>query len=173
MPYTSLRVGITAAILIGAPFIGEFRSGRGPTASAVERLCNLATEAIREAEPTRPPARVLAGTWGGEHVRLESTEHGGQLEFDCAHGSIEEPLSLDDEGRFSVKGTYLREHPGPLRPGREAGAHPATYSGEVHGTRMTLRVLLSGRSESESESDESIGPFALTFATTGRIRKCR
>ena len=174
MPYTSLRIGIAAAIVIGAPFIGligPLRSVRGPTAGAVERLCNLQTAAIEMADPDRLPAQVPAGTWGGEHVRLEATEHGGQLEFDCARGAIDEPLTLDDGGRFSVKGTYLREHPGPIRPGREAGARPATYSGEVHGTRMTLRVVLTG--SSESESDASIAPFALTLGTTGKIRKCR
>jgi hypothetical protein len=42
--------------------------------------------------------RVPNGEWGGEHVRLTVVETGGTIEFDCAHGNLDEPLVLDRSG---------------------------------------------------------------------------
>ena len=46
--------------------------------------------------------------WGGDHVRLEVTRNGAELEFDCATGTITEPLP-DTDGTFSLKGTFTPE----------------------------------------------------------------
>src|SRR5262249_24911263 len=47
---------------------------------------------------------VPNGTWGGDHVVLTVTDGGGTVEMDCAHGTLDHPLQLDDAGRFSVAG---------------------------------------------------------------------
>jgi hypothetical protein len=38
---------------------------------------------------------VTTGTWGGEHVFLEVSEKGADVEFDCARGQISQPIALE------------------------------------------------------------------------------
>ncbi len=97
---------------------------------------------------------------------MEVTPAEARLEWDCAHGSIEKPLALDEQGNFAVQGVYVRERPGPLRGGGQPPALRASYSGSVAKETMSLRVTLI-------ESDESIGTFSLTHGEPGRLRKCR
>src|SRR6266404_4607647 len=47
---------------------------------------------------------VAVGDWGGRHIRLSVTERGATIEYDCANGTIEEPLLLGRDGRFDVRG---------------------------------------------------------------------
>src|SRR6266581_6687653 len=84
------------------------------------------------------PRKAILGAWGGEHVLLEATQRGARLEFDCAHGSIDRRITLDSQGRFQVRGVFVREHHGPIRVGRELKSEPASYSGKVQGKNMTL-----------------------------------
>jgi len=115
-----------------------------------------------------PPAskqRVSAGTWGGTGIALEVTEAGGTLEYDCAHGTISEPILLDGEGRFDVKGAHYREHGGPVRDGETANGQPVRYTGQVRDEEMTLTVRPEGR-------DEVIGNYTLVRGRPGRVRKC-
>lgn len=109
---------------------------------------------------------LAQGTWGGDHISLEVTEGGAAIEYDCAHGTIDKQIMLDDQGKFSARGSYVREGPGPIRVGREAAELPATYSGTNDGKTLTLKVKLDA-------SDEEIGTFRLTYGMTGRIRKCK
>ncbi|MBA2338989.1 MAG: hypothetical protein H0V88_01215, partial [Pyrinomonadaceae bacterium] len=62
--------------------------------------------------------RVLKGMWGGQHVGMEVTAEGASIEYDCAHGTINEPLVTDRNGNFNSKGTYEVERPGPQRAGQ-------------------------------------------------------
>ena len=109
--------------------------------------------------------QLAIGIWGGEHIQMQVTESGAQIEYDCAHGSVDEPLALDREGRLDVKGTHVRERGGPVRRGDKPDSHPARYTGRVEGQTMTLTVTLT-------DSDESAGTFTLTQGEQGRIRKC-
>ena len=111
-------------------------------------------------------ASVSEGVWGGAHVRLNVREGGADVEFDCAHGSLGGPISLDAEGRFDVAGTYVREGPGPIRIGREPSARPARYTGRVEGRTMTLRVKFT-------DGDQASEAFTLTRGSEGRLWKCR
>jgi hypothetical protein len=105
-----------------------------------------------------------ANTWGGAHVRMEVTNDGATLEFDCATGSITEPLP--SEGKFSVKGTFTPEHGGPIRQNEASRTTPATYSGTIEGDTMDLRIEISGK-ETRVES------YKLVRGQAGRIVKCR
>ena len=111
-------------------------------------------------------ARLAAGEWGGEHVRVEVSDEGARIEFDAGRGVIERPITLDDEGRFSEAGTYTREGAGPLREGHEPKPQPALYSGVVRGKEMTLKITLT-------ETKQDIGPFTLTRGSRGRVWKIR
>ena len=106
----------------------------------------------------------LTGNWGGDHVGMQATDRGASLDFDCARGSIDGTSTPDEQGRFDVPGTYVREGPGPTSPDQLRGK-PARYSGKVEGKTMTLSVELSG-------TDVSIGTFTLVRDRLPRIRKC-
>jgi hypothetical protein len=110
-------------------------------------------------------SRVAVGEWGGEHVGLTVTNTGARLEFDCASGEISQPLTLDNDGRFSVEGVYTQERPGPVRIGDEPERKAARYSGRIAGKTMTLDVILI-------ESKKNIGTFMLTFGGEPRVTKC-
>lgn len=108
--------------------------------------------------------RVPTGEWGGEHVRLSVGESTSTIEFDCAHGSLDEPLALDASGRFDVKGRLVAEG-GPVRKDETENARPARYRGESDERRMSLEVTLEG--------GESAGTFTLTKGGPARLVKCR
>ena len=118
-------------------------------------------------EPT-PPAKVPLpeGAWGGVHVSLTVTAEGGQLEFDCAHGSLAERIAPDGSGRFDAAGVFVAERPGPVHQGDEAGGKKARYSGRVAGDSMTLSILVEG-------SDKELGPFTLERGRLPRLFKCQ
>jgi hypothetical protein len=132
----------------------------------------------RNSEPTATPSpgaettpgpdtrEVARGTWGGDHIRLEVGEKGAELEFDCAHGSIDHPILLDGQGRFEIKGVLVREQHGPVRVGHEPSNESAVYSGRLQGVTMTLWVTLS-------DSQETLGTYSLVHGEQARVRKCR
>lgn len=105
------------------------------------------------------------GTWGAEHALMRVTDGGADLDFDCAHGAITEPLALDGNGRFDVAGVYVQEHGGPVRLGEE-NTQPARYAGQVQGRVLTLTIKLG-------QSEEVIGPLAFTLGRATRIIKCQ
>lgn len=108
--------------------------------------------------------RVPNGDWGGEHVRLTVEDAGGQIEFDCAHGGLLEPLTLDPSGHFDVKGNLIGEG-GPVQKDAPENARPARYRGTTDGQHMSLEVTLEG--------GESAGTFALARSGRARLVKCR
>jgi hypothetical protein len=109
--------------------------------------------------------RLPAGTWGGQGIRIEVSDAGATIDYDCAHGSIDESISLDKAGRFDAKGLHVRERGGPVREGAEPKGEPARYLGQIQGDTMTLSVRFANR-------DEPIGTFTLVRGKPGRIRRC-
>ena len=87
------------------------------------------------------------------------------LEYDCAAGTIDEPVRPDSAGRFSVRGTHTPGHGGPERVGEEVQRLPANYEGRVSGSRMTLsvRVIASGL---------ELGPFTIERDARPVIMRC-
>jgi hypothetical protein len=109
--------------------------------------------------------RVAAGSWGGMGIGMVITGTGARIEYDCAHGTISEPLRLGADGRFDVRGLHFPEHGGPVREGEEPRGRPVRYTGHVTGENMTLTVR-------HEESDTPAGSYKLVRGKTGRIRKC-
>ena len=138
-------------------------------ASIVKDLMRLIPLLLVVACASNPDAasrleRVPQGEWGGEHARLTVEDAGGTIEFDCAHGSLDGPLTLDGSGRFDVKGRLVAEG-GPVRKDEPEASRPARYSGESDAQRMSLQVTLEG--------GESAGSFSLTKGGPARLFKCR
>jgi hypothetical protein len=125
-------------------------------------LClSLAAAVSNESPGTGQP--LTPGIWGGPHVWMEVRQNGADLEFDCAHGSIDEPLILDASGEFDWKGTYVAERGGPAT---SAGVHKkARYHGRVDEDALQMVVSLAG-------SRADIGSFTLRKGVRGRLTKC-
>jgi hypothetical protein len=125
----------------------------------------LASAACLASPPASRPERVSAGRWGGTGIALEVTDAGGTLDYDCAHGTVSEPILLDGQGHFDVKGAHYREHGGPVREDETAKGLPVRYTGQVRDDEMTLTVRPEGR-------DDVIGSYTLVRGKAGRVRKC-
>jgi hypothetical protein len=107
---------------------------------------------------------VATGLWGGEHIVLEVSEKGADAEFDCAHGQVTQPITLDKHGDFDVAGTFTPEHGGPVRRDENVLPASARYSGHVDGDTMSLTITLG---------KEKVGIFTLIRGSRPKITKCR
>jgi len=112
---------------------------------------------------TSPDSFVPMGPWGGEHALLTVNVASAAIEFDCAHGTLQAPITLT-HGDFDVAGEFVQEH-GPIRVDEPIVRQPARYRGTIDKQMMTLRVTLTNTSQ-------EIGTFSLTFGASGRVFKC-
>jgi hypothetical protein len=113
---------------------------------------------------TSPDSFVPIGPWGGDHALLTVNAASAAIEFDCAHGTLQAPITLT-HGDFDVAGEFVQEHGGPIRVDEPAVRQPARYRGRIDKQMMTLRVTLT-------DTSQEIGPFSLTFGASGRVFKC-
>lgn len=109
---------------------------------------------------------LVAGVWGGEHIRFEVTERGANVEYDCAHGTVEGKIVVDSRGRFNVTGTHFEEHGGPIRADESQAGYPVRLSGRVGGSLMKLTVTRAG-------TRKVIGVFTLARDQEAGLVKCR
>lgn len=114
----------------------------------------------------RKALRVPTGSWGGVHIQMDVTQNSATINYDCASGTIDVPLTTDSRGRFSWRGTHKHEAGGPIRLGRLPKSLPAIFSGSVKGDTMTLTVKLSG-------TTDVIDTYTLRRGSAGRVFKCR
>lgn len=114
----------------------------------------------------RKMQRLSQGTWGGSQIRINIGQPNASLDYPCASGTIEGPLTFDSKGRFTWRGTHSSEQPGPVRVGQDSDSKPAIYTGSIKGDTMTLTVKLP-------TSKEALGTFTLKRGVTGRVFKCR
>ena len=113
--------------------------------------------------PSPTGIRVVTGDWSGPHVALALTAVGGSVEYDCAHGGLAAPVSIDRDGYFELAGVHVRERGGPVRIDERPDSVPARYSGRVVGTRMTLRVYAGL---------DTLGPYELWRDAGRQLFKC-
>ena len=118
-----------------------------------------------EVSSSQKPQTKVSGQWGGQGISMEVTDAGATLEFDCANGTITEVVVPDDSGKFSAKGLFARQHPGPTREGEDNNGEPATYEGVINGENLTLTITLVN-------GNEKVGTFTLAHGRMGRIRRC-
>lgn len=110
--------------------------------------------------------RLATGPWGGLHIRIDVGPGSATIEYDCASGTIDGPLTLDSKGRFTWHGMDHQERPGPTRENDPGSNRPAIYSGSLKGDRMTLTVKLS-------DTSEVVGTYTLKRGGFGRVFKCK
>jgi hypothetical protein len=114
----------------------------------------------------RKMQRVSTGPWGGPHIRIDVGARSATIDYDCANGTIDGPLTIDSKGRFAWRGAHHREHPGPIRVDVQSNNRPAIYSGSVKGDTMTLTVKLS-------DTNEVVETYTLKRGRFGRVFKCK
>lgn len=115
---------------------------------------------------TRKMQRVANGPWGALHIRMNVDPHSATIDYDCAHGTIEGPLTFDSKGRFTWSGTHRREGPGPIREDDANNGSPAIYTGSIKGDIMTLTVKLA-------DTNEVVDTFVLKRGSFGKVFKCK
>jgi hypothetical protein len=106
---------------------------------------------------------LASGTWGGDHAVLEVTEKGGEIEFECASGRLDDPIAPDDDGHFDVAGTFTPQHAGPVRDD-DVEVEAVHYQGQIEGNTMTLEVV---------RKDDSRAPYTLARDRRTNLKKCR
>jgi hypothetical protein len=111
-------------------------------------------------------AEDKGSVWGGGHIEITMNANGGDIEFDCASGTISAPFKVDAQGKFQADGTFTREHGGPVRLNEDNATAPAKYSGSIAGDTMHLDVVLV-------QSRENVGSYVLKRGQAGRVFKCR
>ena len=138
-----------------------------PSGSCNESKMNKNSGSMNQTQASRTPTsqRKISGLWGGQGISMEVTDSGASLDFDCASGAITEPIVPDSAGKFSAKGRFARQRPGPTREGEDTEGQPAIYSGMLNGENMTLTITLVQKSE-------KAGNFTLSHGKMGRIRRC-
>ena len=107
----------------------------------------------------------LIGTWGGKHIGIVVSDSGATLEYDCAHGTIDEPIIPNVDGKFEVRGVHVFEHGGAIRIDETMDEHPAFYKGHIAGNAMTLILVIT-------DTDTEIDTFSLTRGVDPLIYKC-
>jgi len=104
--------------------------------------------------------------WGGRDISMHMTAAGASIEFDCAQGSVTEPIKPNAAGEFRAAGSYTPELGGPVRKDNPPRAQPATYKGTISGNTMHLEIILADKTQQPPS-------FALTKGSEGRVVKCR
>jgi len=115
-------------------------------------------------DPLSAPDSLPEGVWGGPHAKLVLTADEGDLEYDCAHGVLTTPVSVQSDGRFAATGTHTFERGGPVREGEAPDTHAATYEGRLVGDRITFTVTVTDFGV--------LGPFTLARGEAGQVFKC-
>ena len=123
----------------------------------------LAAAGLSSCSAIPSPPSNLSGQWGGPHISLLLEGGLGQIEYDCASGTVDTVIYPDKEGHFTATGTHRTGQGGPVRVGQVFISHRAVYSGTVEKEKMTFAGKL--------EDGTVIGPFSMTL-DHGRTMRC-
>ncbi|MCM3900723.1 MAG: hypothetical protein ND866_03375 [Pyrinomonadaceae bacterium] len=148
-------IAITAAITV--LFIG-----------LPERSCKDQNQSGTPRESGTPKmeiTKVAEGVWGGPHIIMEVTADSAVITYDCAVGTIDEPIKIDKDGRFAVRGTLTRQRGGSVRSDETPDRQTARYVGRVESKSMTLVVTLPNKKETE-------GTFYLKHGERPELTRC-
>lgn len=105
------------------------------------------------------------GTWGGENAAAIVNDTIVHVHVGCTFGDIKGRVHVDDNGRFTVNGTYvLRAYPVLVGP-----ELPAQFSGVVEGNTLTLAVAVNDTTQVKVVA---LGPVSVTLGTEPRMGPC-
>ena len=127
------------------------------------RIWVIALVALAACETVSNP-QPLVGSWGGQHVGLIFEGGFGKLDYDCASGTIDEPIIPGAGGGFEADGRHIPGHGGPVRVGEIFVSKRAHYRGTVQQGVMNLGATL--------DDGTVIGPFTLRQGAQPQILRC-
>jgi hypothetical protein len=153
--------GNTAGIATRGPSNLAYDSDTMAWCSVLCATLVVATAACDGAAGPSSITRVPNGTWGDQHERLTVSSNGSSFDGFCAHGSIEQPMMVDQSGHFDVPGTFLQQVGGPSI----GVSHAARYVGSADGRILNLTVQFT-------DSPQTVGPFVLTLGQSPTIAGC-
>jgi hypothetical protein len=113
-----------------------------------------------------PSTHVLTrGTWGGENAGAIVDDTIVHVHIGCTLGNFPPPLVVDDQGRFSMEGSYtLRAYPVAVGP-----PLPAVFTGVVNGSQLTLSVAVNDTVE---KKPVTLGPVTVVLGREPRMQVC-
>ena len=118
-----------------------------------------------------PDASRIFGSWGGPHIGIAFQGGLADVSFDCAYGTIDDPVYPAADGSFAAKGTYRTGAPGPIKVGQFFKSQGAAFSGHVTpaatkgaSREMILNVAL--------EDGTNLGPFTLKEGAPPQLTRC-
>jgi hypothetical protein len=131
----------------------------------------LATVVLSGCDTLPDEAQHILGVWGGPHAAMHFQGGLADAQFDCASGTLDDPLMPAADGAFSVKGTYRTGAPGPVKVGDFFKSQDAVYSGQVakgatKGAPRTMTLFVA------LEDGTKLGPFTLTENTPPDLTRC-
>jgi hypothetical protein len=139
-------VGSALALVVGVTTAVAACGGRSLTAGTSERL-------------------LARGTWGGDNAGAIVDDSIVHVHIGCTLGNFPPPTVLDDEGRFSVAGSYtLRAFPIAVGP-----PLPAFFTGVVNGSQLTLSVAVNDTVEKKLVP---LGPVTVVLGREPRMQTC-
>jgi hypothetical protein len=154
MVHVSSIIGIIVAI--SALFIGL------PESSCTQNRSGSLGE---NSAPKMETTKVREGVWGGPHIIMEVTGDSAVITYECAVGTIDEPIKIDKDGRFAVRGTFTRQRTGSVRSDETPERSPARYAGRVDGKSMTLVITLPNKNETPDT-------FYLKYGERPELTRC-
>jgi len=105
------------------------------------------------------------GTWGGENAGAIVDDTIVHVHIGCTLGNFPPPAVVDDQGRFSMEGSYtLRAYPVAVGP-----PLPAVFSGVVNGSQLTLSVAVNDTVEKKLVP---LGPVTVVLGREPRMQVC-
>jgi hypothetical protein len=117
--------------------------------------------------PLLPPSdgRLALGTWGGDSVGVIVTDSLTHVHVGCTYGDMPESIALDDDGRFTVDGSYvLRAYPIVIGP-----SLPAQFSGRVSGRTLSLAIAVNDTVEHRVVA---LGPVTVVYGREPVMGPC-
>jgi len=85
------------------------------------------------------PDLLMAGTWGGDRAGMVVTDTVVHVHINCTYGDFPAPITLDEDGRFSVTGSYLlKAYPVAIGP-----TMPALFAGMLSGNELTITIVVA------------------------------
>jgi len=112
-----------------------------------------------------PGGTLDIGTWGGDEAGVIVTDSSAHVHVRCTFGDIPDVILLNEEGRFTVDGSYvLRAYPVTVGP-----PLPAQFSGRVVGRTLTLAIAVNDTVE---DRVVALGPVTVVYGREPRMIAC-
>ncbi len=109
--------------------------------------------------------QLTDGTWGGDTAAVIVSASGVHVHIGCTLGDLSAPVLLDDQGGFTLAGTYvLRAYPVQLGP-----ELPAQFSGQVRNGTLTLSVTVN---DTVDKRIVLLGPVTVQRGVTPMMANC-